>query len=586
MRRVIESIRRVRNRLTLGTQLSAVVALCAAVLIVALTTSDYRRQAQAVIARQAESTQTILTLEMRTFDQALRELAYFCIQPRNDAQLFGYIQGDMPLDSAADLYIKNKIIGYYLSRSDLRAYSLSMSTQGMDYRWTLLSQHVRATPTDGGLFESEAYRGCLKSPRHEYIGPAENGFLSYHHFIIRIQGRKPVAMVSVVLDRGLLDGVLLNHQSRDEFLCLFNAGGVLLYSGDETLVSAGVGAYSAVLGALGEQESVSLGGEEYLASSVSGEYTGLRMVSLTPKRMITEQLRAALRQSLAQALLLWVLCVGIFYAVIRALTAPLNRLAGKIKLVGKGSFKESVDMAGSREVAGLSESFNYMTRHIDRLIEKNYLAEINEKTAQLVALEAQLNPHFLYNALQAVATEALLVDQPAIYRMITALSSNLRYTVKGGERVRLLDEMNYVGNYILLQAVRMGDALAVEKRVAEDTGELAVPRLSVQTLVENAIEHGAAGGRETLHIELSTERRDETLVIRVHDDGCGIPADKLSRLRERLLSPALPTKGESVGLINLSNRIRIMYGARASLTVASGEGSFTEVTLLLPAMPL
>lgn len=132
----------------------------------------------------------------------------------------------------------------------------------------------------------------------------------------------------------------------------------------------------------------------------------------------------------------------------------------------------------------------------------------------------------------------------------------------------------------------MGDALAVEKRVAEDTGELAVPRLSVQTLVENAIEHGAAGGRETLHIELSTERRDETLVIRVHDDGCGIPADKLSRLRERLLSPALPTKGESVGLINLSNRIRIMYGARASLTVASGEGSFTEVTLLLPAMPL
>lgn len=62
-------------------------------------------------------------------------------------------------------------------------------------------------------------------------------------------------------------------------------------------------------------------------------------------------------------------------------------------------------MAGSREVAGLSESFNYMTRHIDRLIEKNYLAEINEKTAQLVALEAQLNPHFLYNALQAVATE-------------------------------------------------------------------------------------------------------------------------------------------------------------------------------------
>lgn len=97
-----------------------------------------------------------------------------------------------------------------------------------------------------------------------------------------------------------------------------------------------------------------------------------------------------------------------------------------------------------------------MAAHINELIETNYISSINEKNSRLQALEAQLNPHFLYNTLQAIATEALLADCQEIYDMIVSLSANLRYTIKGGELVRLQEELDYVDRYILLQKTRLG----------------------------------------------------------------------------------------------------------------------------------
>ena len=95
-----------------------------------------------------------------------------------------------------------------------------------------------------------------------------------------------------------------------------------------------------------------------------------------------------------------------------------------------------------------------MAAHINELIETNYISSINEKNSRLQALEAQLNPHFLYNTLQAIATEALLADCQEIYDMIVSLSANLRYTIKGGELVSLQEELDYVDRYILLQKTK------------------------------------------------------------------------------------------------------------------------------------
>ena len=100
-----------------------------------------------------------------------------------------------------------------------------------------------------------------------------------------------------------------------------------------------------------------------------------------------------------------------------------------------------------------------MLRHIEQLIQQNYIAKLSEKNARLTALEAQLKPHFLYNTLQAISTEALINDQFTIHKMITSLASNLRYTIKGGDLVPLKSEVQYLSDYIYLLKMRMNDAL-------------------------------------------------------------------------------------------------------------------------------
>ena len=172
-----------------------------------------------------------------------------------------------------------------------------------------------------------------------------------------------------------------------------------------------------------------------------------------------------------------------------------------------------------------------MVSHIDELINQNYVSEINEKTARLAALEAQLNPHFLYNTLQAIGTEALLNDQPQINRMLASLAANLRYSIKGGDPVRLKDEIVYVNNYIMLQKIRFEERLHVQIGISGEYDNFLIPKISIQTLVENSILHGFDDTTESISIHIRASRIGDLLQIQVTDDGCGIDEPHLKELK-------------------------------------------------------
>ena len=147
-------------------------------------------------------------------------------------------------------------------------------------------------------------------------------------------------------------------------------------------------------------------------------------------------------------------------------------------------------------------------------------------------MEAQLNPHFLYNTLQAIATEALLADCQEIYDMIVSLSANLRYTIKGGELVRLQEELDYVDRYILLQKTRLGGRLEVTKKINPKVNLAVIPKISIQMLVENAIIHGMPENGAVLHIIIRVCMENNRLLISVYDDGKGILPEKVKELND------------------------------------------------------
>ena len=207
--------------------------------------------------------------------------------------------------------------------------------------------------------------------------------------------------------------------------------------------------------------------------------------------------------------------------------------------MGEGDFSPTAFGGGCKETCALTESYNDMAAHINELIETNYISSINEKNSRLQALEAQLNPHFLYNTLQAIATEALLADCQEIYDMIVSLSANLRYTIKGGELVRLQEELDYVDRYILLQKTRLGGRLEVTKKINPKVNLAVIPKISIQMLVENAIIHGMPENGAVLHIIIRVCMENNRLLISVYDDGKGILPEKVKELNDIFSSQRL-----------------------------------------------
>ena len=295
-----------------------------------------------------------------------------------------------------------------------------------------------------------------------------------------------------------------------------------------------------------------------------------------------QQLRSILRTNILTGVLLWFVVSVLIYILLRLSTRPLDRLSQQMVKAGDGNFSPVSGIGGSREISDLADSYNDMVRHIDRLIRQNYLSEINEKTSRLAALEAQLNPHFLYNTLQAIATEALVNDQPQIYDMITSLASNLRYSIKGGDLVSLQSEITYVKNYVLLQKTRLEDRLQVSFDVDKSLLQAMIPKISIQILVENAILHGMGTETDSITIAIQVLRHDKYLCVIVSDNGCGIPADQLQQMKASFQNFLHPDSAGKIGLANLNSRLHLLYEEDATLEIQSIESEGTRITMHIP----
>lgn len=217
------------------------------------------------------------------------------------------------------------------------------------------------------------------------------------------------------------------------------------------------------------------------------------------------------------------------------------------------------------------------------------ITRLRQKQAEYLALQNQIHPHFLYNALEAIRTDALLADCDDIAETTEALATFFRYTISNvQEYVTFSDELDNAENYFTIQRCRFGDKISLELELEnEKLLEAQMPKLILQPLVENAVSHGLEGklGPGTVHIML--ESSDRTLFLRVRDDGVGIPDDKLEQLNEDFASDrgvAVEQKRGGIALRNVNSRIRLMFGDNYGLRMFSSVGIGTECCVTLPLM--
>ena len=224
-------------------------------------------------------------------------------------------------------------------------------------------------------------------------------------------------------------------------------------------------------------------------------------------------------------------------------------------------------------------------------IQKNN-AGMLDKQSELTALQSQINPHFLYNTLDTIRSEALLNDDNNTAAMIETLASFFRYSIsRKGTMVRLREELHNIENYMKIQQYQFNDRFSLNIIVDEEDEEaydVFVPRLILQPIVENALNHGLKDITENGIITIEACITDRDLVVTVSDNGCGMELEELEKLNERIHSNNVwnddisDDKGHSgIGLPNINKRIQLLYGKRYGVNIYSspGQGTDTEITV-------
>lgn len=270
----------------------------------------------------------------------------------------------------------------------------------------------------------------------------------------------------------------------------------------------------------------------------------------------------------------------------RKVTRPVESLIRAAHMLEEGHFGYRIESdANSQEFEYLEEAFNHMSARLQDQIDRIYTEELALKDARIMALQAQINPHFLNNALEVINWEARIHENYEVSRMIENLSIMLEATMDRRHRrfVTLAEEMSYVEAYLFIIAQRLGERLKVEKDVDGSLLSLKVPRLIIQPIIENAVEHGINGQTEG-RIAVRIFREENRLVIEVRNTG------RMSKQDEEKIRTLLANGGEagemgstSLGIRNVNRRIKIIYGEAYGLTIKNETNGETVSRIVVQA---
>ena len=300
--------------------------------------------------------------------------------------------------------------------------------------------------------------------------------------------------------------------------------------------------------------------------------------------------RTELVTALNTQLILIIVVEGLVFLTIAAITMRLsNRLSNSVDKVVRGMqsakisdshAKVEIDDAMPLEIETIALGFNEMIERLEKANASERSALVKQKEAQIAALEAQINPHFLYNTLDTINWMAIDRDEYEISNAIGALASILRYAISDSSAVvTVSDEVEWLKQYIYLQQVRLKNKFTCDMEVAPEAKSLPIHKLLLQPFVENAIVHGFEAEQELCELTIRIWLEDN-LRIMIRDNGKGMPADIVERCNRGELEEEQGRK--HIGMANAITRLRMYYGESATVFVESTPGAGSTVTICVP----
>ncbi|MBT2288789.1 sensor histidine kinase [Paenibacillus albidus] len=457
-----------------------------------------------------------------------------------------------------ELYLKeyNKLFTINASQSDIE----SLAELPVPYR-QLFEQDkdfiIRADQSDKGKFQ------LIRS-------------------INRFENQEKLGGISLAIRWGVLDQTLnLLGRGEEHTVLIAGPGGEVLYQpwgqapGAETL---------ARIAETGEEQGYFRGDHELFFYNTI-DPVGLKLITVIPNSFINQSSLSTMKFGLIVGTVSVI--VAILMAVILAwrLATPIVSLARSIQ--GFGMMKEQEVQTSNRvdEIGLLETKLSQMSYRIREHIRTEYMISLEKKSAELKALQAQINPHFLQNTLQMIGSMLFKSNPADSYEVLRSLSEMFRYIIREPDDLATLQaELNHLNHYLQIQQQRFSSRLSYTTDVDRSLLASVLPKLTLQPIVENAFVHGLDNKQGLWELEITVAARGSDCLICIRDNGIGIEESKLTELRARLKqqngSPW--TQGDRIGLQNVASRIHMHFGGRYGLEVDSTPGQGTTVTVIIP----
>ena len=378
------------------------------------------------------------------------------------------------------------------------------------------------------------------------------------------------------------------QEKQENFICIINDKGELVYeqqNGRERFAFDEKENRQELNTALGKTKEscfrLNYRGEKYLVTRTDMKTTGWTLVSMVPYKSVMAETMAISGVMILAVAITLIVTLLLLNRILTGVVKPLKKLEKYMVQVNPDNMDQRMEILTDDEIGHLSMKFNQMMDRIRNLKEQVIEEQEDKRKYELQALQAQINPHFLYNTLDSIIWMAETNDSN-IVAMTEALAELFRISLnKGNEEISLERELEHVKNYLIIQSMRYADKFTYEISAEPGVERCRTIKLILQPIVENCIYHGIKKKRGTGKITIRAYRREQNLIIEVSDDGCGMPEE----ICRKILSDEIESEnisGSGIGVKNVNERIQLRFGKKYGLSYSSEEGVGTTVTYVLP----
>lgn len=410
------------------------------------------------------------------------------------------------------------------------------------------------------------------------------------HQIHRFDDKQPIALVVFHLRPYHLEGILDEIKTvPEETILVFNDQNEVMVADYGTDWNMDTGLVEGIRRELaeGDRKEASYDDQFWFYRSVSG---GKMQILLTiPNQTIVDALFPTVASSIFVAIIAVLASVVCSVVYSKAISRPIRDLSEEMKTITLNEYSGSTLESREDEIGILQDSFNHMITRNKELIAQQYQAKLEKRNAQLRALQAQINPHFMYNTLQVIGGMALEKDAPEVYSVTLALSDILRYSLNfSKEMVCLEEEVEYLKSYVMIQNERFGGKVQLKLELEPDTRKCLIPKLILQPLAENSFEHGLLNkaGDWLLTVESHTTPEGDLLIC-IKDNGIGFDSERLAQIREKIELDTVKAlnSGSHIGLANVHARIKLRSAKEGhGVSIDSSPETGTTVSVRMQAL--